>query len=84
MARLKPFERDALGYLLQHLALGLLGSAVFGGLILWTDFAGIRSMAAANESGWLYIVLLFFGLGVTFGSVAMACGIMSLGRDRRP
>ena len=35
-------------------------------------------MAGADESGWLFIVLLFFGLAVTFGSVAMACGVMSL------
>ena len=62
MAKLKPFERDAVGYLLRLLALGLLGSALFGGLILWTDFAGIRSLALAEEGGWLALGLLFFGL----------------------
>ena len=80
MARLKPFERDALGYLLQHLALGLLGSAVFGGLILWTDFAGIRSLALAEDGGWLALGLLFFGLFITFGSVTLGVAIMGYGR----
>ena len=60
--------------------LGLLGSAVFGGLILWTDFAGIRSLAMAEEDGWLAMGLLFFGLFVTFGSVTMGVAIMSYGR----
>ncbi len=77
-------ERHAIGFLLQHLVVGLLAAALFGGLLLWTDFAGIRSMAAADEDGWLFLVLLFFGLGVTFGSVAMGIGVMSLARDRRP
>ncbi len=80
MARLKPFERDALGYLLRHLALGLMSSAVFGGLILWTDFAGIRSLAMAEEDGWLALGLLFFGLFVTFGSVTMGVAIMGYGK----
>ncbi len=80
MPKLKPFERDALGYLLRHLALGLLGSAVFGGLILWTDFAGIRSLAMAEEDGWLALGLLFFGLFVTFGSVTLGVAIMGYGQ----
>ena len=82
MARLKPFERDAVGYLLRHLALGLLGSALFGGLIMWTDFAGIRSLALAEEGGWLALGLLFFGLFVTFGSLTLGAAIMGFGRSQ--
>ncbi len=80
---MQPHERHALTFLLRHLLAGLVGAACFGGLILYFDFAGIRSMARADESGWLFIVLLFFGLAVTFGSVAMACGVMSLGGKGR-
>jgi hypothetical protein len=80
MAGSKSLERDAVGYLLRHLALGLLGSAVFGGLILWTDFAGIRSLALAEEGGWLALGLLFFGLFVTFGSLTLGAAIMGFGR----
>ncbi|MDH3594746.1 MAG: hypothetical protein OEU09_03410 [Rhodospirillales bacterium] len=80
MARLKPFERDAIGFLLRHLGVGVIGSALFGGLILWSDLAGIRSLALAEEGGWLALCLLFFGLFVTFGSLAMGAAIMGLGR----
>ena len=79
MTELKPFEREAIGYLLRHLALGLLGSVVFGSLILWTDFAGIRSLALAEEGGWLALGLLFFGLFVTFGSLTLGAAIMGFG-----
>ena len=80
MARLKPFERDAVGFLLRHLGVGAIGSALFGGLILWSDLAGIRSLALAEEGGWLALGLLFFGLFVTFGSLAVGAAIMGLGR----
>lgn len=79
-----PHERRAVVFLLHHLLAGLAGAASFGGLVLVFDLAGIRSMALADDAGWLYILLLFFGLAVTFGSVAMACGVMSLGRKDRP
>lgn len=80
MAGLKPFERNVIGYLLRHLGLGALGSGLFGGLILWSDFAGIRSLALAEEGGWLALALLFFGLFVTFGSLTLGAAIMGFGR----
>ena len=81
-ARLRPFERSAVAFLLRHLTVGLLGAAVFGTLILVADIGGIRTLAWASEHGWLFVVLLFFGLSITFGSVAMGISIMSLGRER--
>ena len=74
-------EGQLVRFLLQHLLVGLLAGALFGGLVLWFDLAGIRSMAMADRDGWLYLVLLFFGLAVTFGSAAMGVGVMSLDRD---
>jgi hypothetical protein len=81
LSKLRPFERDAIGFLLRHLGVGALGSALFGGVILWNDLAGIRSLALAEEGGWLALGLLFFGLFVTFGSLAMGAAIMGLGRE---
>jgi hypothetical protein len=37
---------------------------------------------AGAEDGLLALFLLFFGLAVSFGSVAMGVGVMALGRDR--
>ena len=88
MAKLKPFERDAVGYLLRHLALGLLGSALFGGLILWTDFAGIRSLALALVCIGLACILVGVRLGIapraylTDGISSLVAGLKDLTSQR--
>lgn len=79
---LQRHESTVLKFLLQHLAVGSLGGFVFGILLLWTDLGGIRTMAMRSESPALILILLFFGLFVTFGSVGMGIGIMSQGEDR--
>ncbi|ABC21196.1 hypothetical protein [Rhodospirillum rubrum] len=79
---LLPHNRTALGFLLRHLIAGLTGGLVFGGLILALDISGLRSMLMASQDGLLYTLLLFFGLSVTFGGVAMGVGVMSLGEDK--
>jgi hypothetical protein len=80
---LRPFERHALRFLGRHLAGGTAGAVLFGGLILWFDLFGIRSMADTSDHGWLAVALLFFGLFITFGSVAMGVGVMREGQDKR-
>lgn len=79
---LKPHERHVLNFLMKHLAYGTFGGFLFGGLILATDLGSIRTLAWASDNTVLYMVLLFFGLFITFGSVGMGVGIMSLGEDR--
>ncbi len=78
-----PFERHALIFLARHLVGGVVGALVFGGLILYFDLFGIRTMSGQSRDGWLAVALLFFGLIITFGSVAMGIGIMREGRDTR-
>ena len=79
---LNRHESNALKFLFQHLAVGTMGGFVFGILLLWTDIGGIRTMAMRSESPALILILLFFGLFVTFGSVGMGIGIMSQGEDK--
>lgn len=79
---LKPHERHVLTFLGKHLAYGTFGGFLFGGLILATDLGGIRTLAFASDSTALYLILLFFGLFITFGSVGMGVGIMGLGEDK--
>lgn len=75
-------ERHApVRYLLRHLAAGTLGSVVFGGLVLGFDLGGLGHLIAASPDGWLVGGLLFFGLFVTFGGLALAAGVMSMGKD---
>lgn len=78
-----PAFRDGpVGYLLRHLAAGLAGGAVFGGLVLGFDLGGLGSLISASRDGWIYAIMLFVGLFVTFGSVALGFGVMSLGEEK--
>lgn len=79
---LRPFERDAILFLVRHLVIGLIAAVGFAALILALDLGGLRRLTVADEDGWLYLALLLFGLAVTFGSLAMGVSVMGLGRER--
>ena len=79
---LHPHESHAIRFLLGHLVIGVAGGLLFGLLLLATDLFGLRGLLREDEQGWLAAALLFFGLGVTFGSIAMGVGIMALGREK--
>lgn len=79
---LDPHCRVFVRFLLEHLLYGSLGGIVFGGLILWQDVNGIGTMILTSPDRELFLLLLFFGLFVTFGSVGMAVGVMRLGEER--
>ena len=78
----RPHERHAIRFLLGHLLIGVAGGALFGGLLLASDLFGLRALVIGDDQGWLAALLLLFGLAVTFGSLAMGVGVMSLGRDK--
>ncbi|SUS06690.1 conserved hypothetical protein [uncultured Defluviicoccus sp.] len=69
-------------FLLKHLAVGTAGGLLLGALLLAMDVAGLRTMILASPDRGLFLALLFFGLWITFGSLAMAVGIMQLGEER--
>jgi len=78
---LQRYEKNAIFFLLRHLLSGALAGMLFGVLVLVFDIAHMRSLAFNSENGALTLVLFFFGLFVTFGSLGMAAGIMSQGQD---
>lgn len=78
---LKRHEKAVVKFLLQHLLAGVAGGVVLGGLLLYFDVSHLRSMAMDEDNGILTLVLLFFGLMVTFGSIGMAAGVMGLAED---
>ena len=69
-------------FLLRHLALGSAAGFVFGYLLLRFNVAGLGGLMAGPGGGALPLFLYFFGLVVTFGSVAMGIAVMGLGRPR--
>ncbi|RAU21631.1 hypothetical protein CU669_11650 [Paramagnetospirillum kuznetsovii] len=76
-----PQEKEPLKYLGQHLIYGIAAALTFGGLVLATDLSHIRTMIMESATPYQVLALMFFGLIITFGSVAMGVGIMNLARD---
>jgi len=75
-------QRLFLAFLMRHLIGGVAAASAIVVGILVTDLASLRSLAFSDPMGWLAIALLFAGLTITFGSVAMGIGVMALGRER--
>lgn len=75
-------HRDVIVYLVKHLACGAAGAAVLGVLLLWSDFARLATMIFASPDRLMFLLMLFFGLFLTFGSIAVALGMMQLGQER--
>ncbi|EBA12918.1 hypothetical protein [Roseobacter sp. CCS2] len=74
-------EPDLMRLYLRHCAVGFVLSAVFVALILWQNVAGLGSLIAGSDIGWLAILLLWFFNGTIFGSVQFAIVIMSQAED---
>ncbi len=79
---MQAMQRQAIRFLIGHLLFGSAAGVIFGGLLLWTDAAGLATMIFASPDWALALGLLFFGLFITFGSIGMAVGIMNLGEER--
>jgi hypothetical protein len=77
-----PHERRLIGFLLRHCVMGCAGGAVLGALVLWQDMGAIATMIFSSPDRELFLLLLFFGFFVTFGSIGMAIGVMQLGQER--
>ena len=74
-------EKEALKFLGTHLLYGLAAGATFGIMVLATNMGNIWTLAKESNHTLTVLALFFFGLFVTFGSVGMGVGIMSLARD---
>lgn len=74
-------EQKLVRFMLGHMAAGLAAGLVFGGALIASNIAGLRDLLFASPEGWLFALLFFMGLSVTFGSLAMGVAIML---DRKP
>jgi len=66
-------------FVIRHALFGCFGGALVGGLLLAADLGGLRGLIAASEVPVLATFLLFFGLFITFGGVAVAIAFMQIG-----
>lgn len=74
-------EREVLRFLGVHLIYGLAAGVTFGVAVLLTNLGNLRTLALESSHPTMVLVLFFFGLFVTFGSVGMGVGIMSMASD---
>ncbi|KQI71038.1 hypothetical protein AN191_15165 [Loktanella sp. 5RATIMAR09] len=74
-------EPDLMRLYLRHCAIGFVLSAVFVAVILWRDVAGLGSLIAGSDVGYLAVFLLWFFNGTVFGSVQFAIVVMSQADD---
>ena len=70
-------------YIIQA-AIGFGLSALFVGLLLGLDVAGLGHLVAASEAGWLAVLMLFVGNGVVFAGVQFAITVMRMQQDEVP
>ena len=75
---MQAFEKPLVFFLLKHVTSGAAGGLALGSGLLVLDIAGLRTLMGQSEDGIIAILLLFFGLMVTFGAIAMAVGIMTM------
>lgn len=74
-------EKSILKFLGAHLFYGVAAGVTFGGTVLMTNLSNIRTLALGSPHPAVVLALMFSGLIVTFGSVSMAVGIISLAHD---
>jgi hypothetical protein len=75
---MQAYEKPLVFFLLKHVTSGAAGGLALGLGLLVLDIAGLRTLMGQSEDGIIAILLLFFGLMVTFGAIAMAVGIMTM------
>lgn len=67
-----------------HCLIGFLLSAVFTGLILWLDVAGIGHLVTHVAGGYLAALVFFVLNGIVFAGVQTGIVIMSMDYDDTP
>jgi hypothetical protein len=77
---MRLFHLPLLRLLAVNLAIGATMAALMLGGLMALNPGNLRGLILADRNGAAALILLGFGLVVTFGSVAMGTAIMALGR----
>jgi hypothetical protein len=64
-----------------HLATGLAVGVIVSSLMIWSNLAGLKDLLVEEQHPFVAIFLLYAFNALTFGSVAMGVGIMTLPYD---
>lgn len=74
-------EREALRFLGVHLVYGLAAAFTFGIAVLSINLGNLRTLIFESSHPFIVTAMFFVALCITFGSVGMGVGIMSLASD---
>jgi TRAP-type C4-dicarboxylate transport system permease small subunit len=69
---------------IQSVAIGFAVAAVFTGLLVWQDVAGIGHLVMGSDIGWIAVSMLIFFNGIVFSSVQFAVSVMGMAADDGP
>ncbi len=69
---------------IRSVAIGFGLSAVFLGLMLWQDVAGLRHLIFGSDMGLVAAVMVFMFQGIVFASVQFAIAIMLMADPDEP
>lgn len=64
-----------------NVAIGFGLAALFVGLVLALDLAGLRHLVLQTEMGWLAGLMLFVSTGIVFAGVQFGIAVMALAED---
>ena len=68
-------------FIWSHLLAGCLAGVVAAVTMVATNVGSLRDLMFNVDGGWLAFALLTLGFAITFGSAAMARGIMTIGEQ---
>jgi hypothetical protein len=77
----RPLSMEFPRHLLSHCLAGCLGGVAGAMVMVGTNTGSLRDLMLHAEGGWLAFALLTLGFAGTFGSAAIARGIMTFGED---
>jgi hypothetical protein len=76
------YPMELVRYMLSHLLAGCLAGVVAAVAMVASNLGSMRDLMVQAQGGWLAFALLTFGFATTFGSVALAHGVMTIGQDK--
>ncbi len=74
-------KNPLLRFLAIHLAFGIVIGWILLAILIAMNVANLRQLLFEPETNWLALVLMMFLFAITFGSLSMGTGIMSMERD---
>ncbi|MEO1093071.1 MAG: hypothetical protein AAFX81_20825 [Pseudomonadota bacterium] len=81
MSQRHPPDMRLVSFVVEHASIGVMVALALVYAIVKFDAFGIGTLTERAADGWLALLLLFVGLAVTLGSVAVGTAVFMLPKD---